>query len=71
MLCMSGCVRRPFTVYNGRSIFRWIVSEQPIGDHFPQIARLQTLDNDSNTLNEDGFNSTSRVRTLATEDKIY
>jgi hypothetical protein len=71
MLCMSGSVRRTFTADNGRAIFRWIISDQPVGDHLTRRPRLKTLDIDSNTPNEDGLNGTSRVRTLAAEEKIY
>jgi hypothetical protein len=42
-----------------------------MGNHFSQIARLQTDGIDSNTANEYGFNGTAKGRTLDSEEKIY
>jgi hypothetical protein len=71
MLCMSGSVRRPFTADNGRAIFRWIVSDQPMGDHFPHIADNPVDEIDSNTTRHDGVNGASTTGLPAVEEKIY
>jgi hypothetical protein len=71
MLCMSGSVRRPFTADNGRAIFRWIVSEQPMGDNFPHIAAKSVDEIESNTASYHGVNGTSTTDTPAVEEKIY
>ncbi len=56
---MSGSVRRPFTVDNGRAIFRRIPLNQPMGDHLTQTADNPVVELDLNTTRHDGFNGTS------------
>jgi hypothetical protein len=71
MLCMSGSFRRPFIADNGRTIFRWIVQRQPMGDNFPQVADHPVVEIDSNTTRQDGVNGTSTTGLSAVEEKIY
>jgi hypothetical protein len=71
MRCISGYVRRPFTADNGRGIIRRIVSEQPMGDHFPHTAGPAACEIDSDTVYNTGLNGTSHAPGAATEEKIY
>jgi hypothetical protein len=68
---MSGSVRRPFTADNGRAIFRWIVSKQPMGNHLTHTADNPVDEIDSNTTRDDGVNGISTTGCTAVEDKIY
>ena len=71
LLCMSGFVRRPFTADNGRTIFRRITMNQPMGNRLTHTADNPAGETDSNTARYDRFNGTSPAGSSAVEDKIY
>ncbi len=68
---MSGYVRRPFTADNGRTIFRRITMNQPMGNRLTHTADNPAVEMDSNTARHDGCNGTSTAGLSAVDDKIY
>jgi hypothetical protein len=71
LLCMSGFVRRPFIVDNGRTIFRRMTTNQPMGNRLTHIAVTSAGEIDSNTTRHDGCNGTSPAEVPEVEGKIY